>query len=88
VTRRSDVNREWFIVIYKDKRKYIFNIHPRGDGRSLEQTIKGFQVKTVKEGPEVISEVLPELIKTFDNFGLSEISENDIHYAYRKMRQK
>ena len=86
LTLRSDVNNEWFLALYKGDRKYLFNIHPDGDGQGIEQTIGRFDTVTVSEGYEVILEVLPEFVQTLSEFGLVEIPDKNIHPNYSKAR--
>ena len=85
-TLRSNVNSEWYIALYKGDRKYLFNIHPDGNGQGIEQTINRFDTVTVSEGYDVIREVLPEFVQTLSEFGLVEIPDKDIHPNYRKAR--
>jgi len=86
LTLRSNVNSEWFLALYKGNRKYLFNIHPDGNGQGIEQTISRFDTVTVSEGYEVIREVLPEFVQTLSEFGLVEIPDKDIHANYSKAR--
>ena len=86
LTLRSNVNSEWFLALYKGNRKYLFNIHPEGNGKGIEQTISRFDTVTVSEGYEVIREVLAEFVQTLSDFGLAEIPDKDIHPNYSKAR--
>jgi Sulfatase len=86
VTQPSDVNNQWYIVIYKNDRKYVFNIHPRGDGKAVEQRISGYDTITVRQDLDVIRTVLPEFIETLVDFNFDEIGESAIHLNYSKVR--
>jgi hypothetical protein len=88
VTQPSDINREWFLVLYRGDRKFVFNIHPEGDGKSLEQKVDGFETTTVAEGPDVIRTILPELMEALDDFRIYEISDKTVHANYSKARLK
>jgi hypothetical protein len=84
VTQPSDKQREWFVTIYKGDRKFLFNIHPKSGGESLEQKVEGFNATTVAKGPEVIERVAPELLEAFSDFGLYDVTGRDIHPSYAR----
>ena len=85
VTRPGHLSREWFISLYKSGRKYLFNVHPKGNGRSLQQRIERFRTITVAEGPEVVARVLPELAQVLAEY---RIDDEKVHPQFRQARLK
>lgn len=82
VTLRSDTNREWFLALYKGDRKYLFNIHPEGDARSLEQTVERFETETVARGPKAVRAVVRELAEVLADY---RFADDDIHPSFRSV---
>ena len=85
VTLRSDINREWFIALYKENKKYLFNLHPEGDRQSLLQTVERFEVKTLAEGPEVIRSIAGQLAEALADY---RIADDEIHPDFRRAALK
>ncbi|MCH8996893.1 MAG: sulfatase-like hydrolase/transferase [Proteobacteria bacterium] len=81
VTLRSDINREWFIALYKGDRKYLFNLHPEGDGKSLLQTVERFEVKTIAEGPKVVRSIAAQLAEALADY---RIADGEVHPNFRR----
>ena len=81
VTLRSDINREWFIVLYKENKKYLFNVHPEGDGKSLLQTVEHFEVKTIAEGAKVIRSIADQLAEVLADY---RIADGEVHPNFRR----
>lgn len=74
VTLRSDANREWFLAIYRGDRKFLFNLHPKGDGLARELALDGFDGTPVRQGAEVLRAVRGEFDAALDDYGLARDS--------------
>jgi hypothetical protein len=81
VTLRSDINREWFIALYKKNKKYLFNVHPEGDGKSLLQNVEHFEVKTIAKGAKVIRSIADQLAKVLADY---RIADGEVHPNFRR----
>ncbi|OVE76872.1 hypothetical protein BVX98_04190 [bacterium F11] len=71
-TQPSDVNKEWYFLIYKDEFKYSFNIHPQGNGEAKKCKVEDFRCVPIESGKHLITENLSELKLAFGEFGLDE----------------
>ena len=69
-TMRSDLNREWFLALYKGDRKYLFNLHAEGDGAAAQQAVDGFAATTLVTGAAAIKAVAAELETALAEFGI------------------
>lgn len=85
VTLRSDINREWFVALYKGDKKYLFNLHPEGDRQSLLQTVERFEVKTLAQGSEVIRSIAGQLAEVLADY---RIADDEIHPDFRRAALK
>ncbi|MCK4302995.1 MAG: sulfatase-like hydrolase/transferase [Candidatus Eisenbacteria sp.] len=83
ITLSSDSWNERFVLLYKNDRKYCFNIHPQGDGSSVEQILDRFETKTIRRGEAVIQAVLPELTQAIAEYGLAHATGEQLHESYR-----
>lgn len=85
VTLPSLKNKEWFVNIYKDGKKYRFNIHPEGNGEALElEYLTPFDLKTIRTGDAAIRKVLPELIPLFQENLLLKLDSPHIHTRFTR----
>ncbi len=79
-TQASEIRKEWFLIIYKNYFKYIFNIHPEGNGKSIEQKVELFKTTTVNEGDDVIKKLRPEIKQAFNEYSIYDYK---FHPKYR-----
>jgi len=87
VTLSSRKNKEWFVNIYKDGKKYQFNIHPEGNGEALElEYLTPFDLKPVLTGDAAIQKVLPELMQLFEENLLIKLDAPYIHPKFTLKR--
>lgn len=89
LTNSSKNYREWFIVIYKGGKKYVFNIHPEGKGEGLEQVfIDRVRTETVRSDKEIIDELVPELEQAFADYKLDILPEKEVHPDFIRFLKK
>lgn len=81
LTLSGPMFREWYLIIYKENTKYLFNLHPLSDGAATEQKVSGFTCATIRQGQEVIRAVLPEFRQALLDHNLTDPA---IHPNYRK----
>lgn len=82
VTLRSDINREWFLLLYGSGRKYRINLHPDGDGAVTEFRLDGFTEELVAEHREPPAEIAAPLREALYAFGFPG---GDVHRLYRDL---
>lgn len=70
MTLRSNKNAEWYLAIYKVDEKFLFNLHPEGDGASQRLSVEDFDTAVVESGDGVVASVESELRRAFTEFGL------------------
>jgi arylsulfatase A-like enzyme len=80
MTLRSDLHREWFLLLYQNSEKYQFNLHPNGDGAVAVMRVDGYKELPMSDAPKRLRAIR----KAFD-VALSEygIENKSIHQALR-----
>lgn len=71
LTLASRKNREWFLLLYTEDRKFLFNLHARGNGDAIEMRIDGFDAIPVRRGKQVIRKQARQLAQALRDYGLS-----------------
>jgi hypothetical protein len=79
VTTRSDSRKTWFLHIHPGEgARYLFNLHPDGDGRAMKGTVRGYAVDEVPLGNEPAAwQMLADSLK------LHDIAPSSIHAGLR-----
>ena len=82
VTMRSDVNKEWFVVLYRGSWKYVANIHPKSDGTITRFLLDGFHTTVQESGPQVLQEIRAQLKAALRDLG---VPPERMHPDYQKL---
>lgn len=80
LTFRSDLHKEWMLVITRRDRTYWLNLHPKGPGTTREVVYDGYDGRTVSESagpPHLPSLSMAELIESFG------IDISQVHSAFQ-----
>ena len=79
-TLRSDKNKEWFLVLIRDGRKYQVNIHPEGDGKTRILDVDRFDETLIEETVGLPADIVGLFTAELERFGLRR---DEIHPALR-----
>ena len=80
---RCDIYKELFLVIYKQKMKYLFNLHPLGNGECIIKRFKNpFLLETVATGQTVLTGAATELLQAMSDFDIKHASTNEVQYLF------
>ena len=81
-TLRSDINREWFLLLYGRGRKYRINLHPDGGGTVAELRLDGFTEELVAEHQEPPAEIAAPMREALQALGFPG---GELHRQYRDL---
>ncbi len=85
LTLQGDINKELFLVIYKERMKYLFNLHPRGKGECVLQRFGDpFNPETVVDGPSVLTAAAPEVVQALADFGVAHETTKEVHPLFTR----
>jgi hypothetical protein len=79
-TLSSDINREWFLLLYGRGRKFRVNLHAQGEGAIAELGLDGFTEVPIAAHARPPAEIAAPLSSAIDALGFPRA---ELHREYR-----